>query len=116
MRAEHNRKHARHGHYSGEEPQRPPRLAPIAEGDLGDLAPPSLPPAWVAAGELVIALCHQGLASLPVVAACPVPGGQLLVRLRSIDAVAVPRQAQPVPGRDLLGNTGMGQSVHRDPV
>ena len=69
----------------------------------------------VSAGELVVALCHQDLAGLPFVAQRPVPGGQLLIRLRSIAGCAIPQQVQPVPGRDRLGHTGVGQPIHREP-
>jgi hypothetical protein len=65
--------------------------------------------------ELVVALSHQDLAGLPFVACRPVPGGQLLIRLRSIAGGAITQQVQPIPGRDPLGHTGVGQPIHRKP-
>ena len=116
MRAEHDSKHARRRHHLSEEPQRPPGLVAIAEGDLGDPAPPPLRPAWASTGELIVALCHQGLAGLPIVAQRPVPGGQLLIRLRSIAGGAIPQQTPPALGRDRPGHTSVGQPINREPT
>jgi hypothetical protein len=61
-------------------------------------------------------LCHQGLAGLPVVAARPIPGGQLLIRLRCIAGGALPQQLPPVLGILCVRHTRISQPVNREPL
>ena len=44
------------------------------------------------------------------------PGGQLLIRLRSIAGGAIPQQTPPALGRDRPGHTSVGQPINREPM